>query len=88
VVFGFLRDQIKEDLTLIDKISDPFLFLASCFYQLGELQNREYKDAGNLVHLTCGHKGRPKRHEERMISRLLKRQGFIRQPASTSDYTG
>jgi hypothetical protein len=32
---------------------------------------------GHLVHFTCGHRGQPSRIEEKRVSRLLRKSGFI-----------
>jgi len=32
---------------------------------------------GHLVLLNCGHRGRPSRPEEKRISRLMRKSGFI-----------
>ena len=37
------------------------------------------KETGHLVLMTCGHRGRPSRQEEKRISRLLRKSGFIPQ---------
>jgi hypothetical protein len=35
------------------------------------------KPQGHLVQLSCGHRGKPNRLEEKRISRLLRKSGFI-----------
>ena len=43
-----------------------------------ELSNDyQVKPEGHLVALTCGHRGHPNRAEEKRISRLLRKSGFI-----------
>lgn len=37
----------------------------------------EVKSQGHLVLMTCGHRGRPSRQEEKRISRLMRKSGFI-----------
>ena len=32
---------------------------------------------GHLVSMTCGHRGMPNRHQEKRVSRLLRKSGFI-----------
>ena len=32
---------------------------------------------GHLVVMTCGHRGNPKRMEEKRVSRLMRKSGFI-----------
>ena len=35
------------------------------------------KPEGHLVLVTCGHRGQPNRAEEKRISRLLRKSGYI-----------
>ncbi len=35
------------------------------------------KPEGHLVLVTCGHRGQPNRAEEKRISRLMRKSGFI-----------
>jgi hypothetical protein len=37
----------------------------------------EFKPQGHLVLMTCGHRGRPSRQEEKRISRLLRKSTYI-----------
>lgn len=42
-----------------------------------ENQDFERIPSGHLVVVGCGHRGRPNRMEEKRISRLLRKSGFI-----------
>ena len=46
---------------------------------LGETLENDHlvKPEGHLVLVTCGHRGQPNRAEEKRISRLLRKSGFI-----------
>jgi len=37
----------------------------------------EVRPEGHLVLMTCGHRGQPSRSEEKRISRLMRKSGFI-----------
>ena len=45
----------------------------------GETTENDYlvKPEGHLVMVTCGHRGQPNRAEEKRISRLMRKSGFI-----------
>lgn len=54
------------------------------FKKLLEIQGEEHRhpdelltDEGHLVWFGCGHRGQPSRIEEKRVSRLLRRSGFI-----------
>lgn len=42
-----------------------------------ELIDFNSRPQGHLVLLNCGHRGKPSRSEEKRISRLLRKSGFI-----------
>ena len=45
--------------------------------QAREATDYDIRPQGHLVLMTCGHRGRPNRQEEKRISRLLRKSGFI-----------
>jgi hypothetical protein len=62
---------------MLDSIMDGF---QECVRILKDRPNKtdfEVKTQGHLVLMTCGHRGRPSRQEEKRISRLLRKSGFI-----------
>ena len=42
-------------------------------------------EIGHLVPLTCGHRSKPSRHEERMLESLIRDSGFLDEPNQTSE---
>lgn len=40
-------------------------------------QDKVARPEGHLVEMNCGHRGTPHRQEEKRISRLLRKSGFI-----------
>ena len=61
-------------------------FQRATFRRLLELQEAKdetlendylIKPEGHLVMVTCGHRGQPNRAEEKRISRLMRKSGFI-----------
>lgn len=42
-------------------------------------------ELGHLMPMTCGHRGKPSRHEERMLESLIRDSGFLDEPNQTSE---
>ena len=42
-------------------------------------------DLGHLVPMHCGHRGKPSRHEERMLDALIRDSGFLDMLDQTSE---
>jgi hypothetical protein len=75
-------DVVKDQLILL------FRFQRDMFYQLYKiqkanpntnLQRTDYQKVvqGHLVQMRCGHRGIPYRIEEKRVSRLLRKSGFL-----------
>ena len=72
---------------LKSQIKNLFEFQKSQFKKLEEIQkdinmsdeNEDYENLiqGHLVMMSCGHRGIPCRTEEKRVSRLLRKSGFI-----------
>lgn len=64
------------------------VFLNYCFVELEKIQlsftdmsdeNEDFENPlqGHFTIMTCGHRGIPQRSEEKRVSRLLRKSGFI-----------
>lgn len=42
-------------------------------------------ELGHLMPMTCGHRGKPSRHEERMLESLIRDSGFLDELNQTSE---
>lgn len=62
---------------LIDYIIEGFQECIRILKTRPEKTDFDTKTQGHLVLMTCGHRGRPSRQEEKRISRLLRKSGFI-----------
>ncbi len=40
---------------------------------------------GHLLPMKCGHRGKPNRHEERMLENLIRESGFLDRPDYQND---
>ena len=82
--------SIQKQNKAEERIKEPFLsllrFQRSIFSKLLSIQKDKDEAVGNdqlctpeghLVHVRCGHRGQPNRAEEKRISRLLRKSGFI-----------
>ena len=82
--------SIQKQNKVEERIKGPFLsllrFQRSIFSKLLSIQKDKGEAVGNdhlctpeghLVHVRCGHRGQPNRAEEKRISRLLRKSGFI-----------
>lgn len=72
------EDPAKTDFT------EMLHFQKAMFLRLIEIQRARPDDSdfhripeGHLVQMTCGHRGQPNRIEEKRVSRLLRKSGFI-----------
>ncbi len=62
---------------LIDMIIEGFSEMIRILKNRPQKTDFEIKSHGHLVLMTCGHRGRPSRQEEKRISRLLRKSTFI-----------
>ena len=62
---------------LIDFITEGFQECIRILKSRPVKTDFDVKTQGHLVLMTCGHRGRPSRQEEKRISRLLRKSGFI-----------
>lgn len=62
---------------LIDIIVEGFQEMIRIVKLRPQKTDFEVKTQGHLVLMTCGHRGRPSRQEEKRISRLLRKSSFI-----------
>ena len=62
---------------LIDYITEGFQECVLILKSRPVKTDFDTKTQGHLVLMTCGHRGRPSRQEEKRISRLLRKSGFI-----------
>jgi hypothetical protein len=62
---------------LIDFITEGFQECIRILKNRPVKTDFDTKTQGHLVLMTCGHRGRPSRQEEKRISRLLRKSGFI-----------
>ena len=62
---------------LIDVITEGFQECIRILKARPVKTDFDTKTQGHLVLMTCGHRGRPSRQEEKRISRLLRKSGFI-----------
>jgi hypothetical protein len=73
-----MSNQLKQQYYLIlDNIRDGFSKMAEIIKTKPQKTDFDVKPQGHLVLMTCGHRGRPSRPEEKRISRLLRKSGFI-----------
>ena len=82
------RYSAANSKVLREQILTLFQFQKHCFEELEAIQvriddvpdlNADYSTLpqGHLVKMTCGHRGIPCRPEEKRVSRLLRKSGFI-----------
>lgn len=62
---------------LFEQIIEGFETMQSVIKLKKQKTDFEIKDQGHLVLMNCGHRGKPSRQEEKRISRLLRKSGFI-----------
>ena len=71
-------NTLKEGYeTMLDVIMDGFQECSRIIKEKPNKTDFDVKTQGHLVVMTCGHRGRPSRQEEKRISRLLRKSGFI-----------
>jgi hypothetical protein len=67
----------KHYMTVLEIVIEGFQDLLIILRQRKVKTDFDSKEYGHLVLMTCGHRGRPSRQEEKRISRLLRKSGFI-----------
>lgn len=82
---GILSCPLKEESgDVLRRFIELLHFQKAMFERLISIQQKRPDDSdyhripeGHLVQMTCGHRGQPNRVEEKRISRLLRKSGFI-----------
>jgi hypothetical protein len=72
------NDPLKTQFTLmLEGIIEGFRGCVSVLSKAKPKTDFEEPRQGHLVLMNCGHRGKPSRMEEKRISRLLRKSGFI-----------
>jgi hypothetical protein len=77
-------DDVGNESMARNQLLDFLTFQFECFSEIyykaaakPRLTDFDSKTQGHLVYLKCGHRGKPSRSEEKRISRLMRKSGFI-----------